>query len=134
MGSNGSQAVKEGIERQAVLGKLSEEISFDAADDGLGHITDVEQKLIGYGEWQGFHVLANAGKEEAISHVQTRWTNTAKLPILAFRLFCCGNQQRSSWFRRWPYCLRRRMPTISRAVVIIVRDGQVTFEKGLRLC
>jgi hypothetical protein len=35
----------------------------DIADDGLSHITGVEQKLVRHGKRQGFHVLAHASEQ-----------------------------------------------------------------------
>jgi len=46
-----------------MLGQIERRKFFNAADDGFGHITGVEQKLVGQGQRQGFHVPAHMGKE-----------------------------------------------------------------------
>jgi hypothetical protein len=46
-----------------VLEQIERRKLFDAANDGLGHITGVEQQLVAQDQRQGFHVFAQPGEE-----------------------------------------------------------------------
>src|SRR5215470_11199415 len=63
IGGDGSQDVQESVDRQAVFGKIERRKLLDAADNGFSHITGIEQKLVGHGKRQGFHILTHASEE-----------------------------------------------------------------------
>src|SRR5690349_9498928 len=59
--------MQESIERSAVFGETERGKSFDVADDGFSHIASIEQRSIGQGQGQSFHVLTHFGQQHQAS-------------------------------------------------------------------